>query len=222
MATSKAAGKKAATKAATAAKAATKSPAAKTSTLPKKAAPPPKRQATPAADKTAKRHGTTAASTKAAKIAKATKKSGETPRKHTAAAKPSPSAGAKKPTDADGRFLAEQRELLLAERRQYEEQAAALKAEADQLAAEAEGESEFTEEGGDVDSMSAERERDLALASQARQNIEEIDRALEKIAHGTYGFCERCGQPIVRARLKALPFAALCVACKSGGLSARR
>ena len=51
---------------------------------------------------------------------------------------------------------------------------------------------------------------------------EEIERALAKIALGTYGICEGCGKPIVRDRLKALPQAALCVACKSGGLSARR
>lgn len=123
---------------------------------------------------------------------------------------------------SDKKFFEEQRVLLLQEREQYEEQAVALKAEADQLAAEAEGESEFTEEGGDVDSMSAERERDLALASQARQNVDEIDRALSKIANGSYGICERCGETIVRARLKALPFASQCVACKSGGLSSRR
>ena len=38
---------------------------------------------------------------------------------------------------------------------------------------------------------------------------------------GSYGVCERCCNPIPKARLKALPYAALCVACKSGGLSRR-
>ncbi len=33
-----------------------------------------------------------------------------------------------------------------------------------------------------------------------------------------YGACEHCGQPIPKARLRALPYARLCVACKSGGL----
>jgi len=51
--------------------------------------------------------------------------------------------------------------------------------------------------------------------------VEEIDHALAKIANRTYGLCERCGQPIPRPRLKALPYARLCVACKSGGLSRR-
>ena len=36
-----------------------------------------------------------------------------------------------------------------------------------------------------------------------------------------YGACENCGQPIPKARLRALPYARLCVACKSGGLHRR-
>jgi DnaK suppressor protein len=51
--------------------------------------------------------------------------------------------------------------------------------------------------------------------------VEEIDDALRKIDRKFYGACERCYQPIPKARLRALPFARLCVACKSGGLSRR-
>ncbi len=139
------------------------------------------------------------------------------PPRAEAASKKSPA----KPQDP--KFLEEQRELLLAERAQYDEQARSLKAEADQLAADAEpGDSQFDEEGAEGDSMSVERERDLALAAQARANIDEIDRALAKIGRGSYGYCERCGQAIMKARLQALPFAKECVACKTGGLSARR
>jgi len=69
--------------------------------------------------------------------------------------------------------------------------------------------------------MNVERERDLALSAQAQAAVEEIDRALARISAHTYGYCEQCGQPIPKARLKALPYAALCVACKSGGLSRR-
>lgn len=123
------------------------------------------------------------------------------------------------PTD---KFLVEQQELLLKERAEYEEAARAHKAEADQLAAEMEpGDTQFDDESGEGDSLSVERERDLALSAQALAAIDEIDRALTKIAAGTYGICERCKQPIMKARLKALPFASLCVACKSGGIRAR-
>ena len=108
------------------------------------------------------------------------------------------------------------------EREVYVRQAEALRAEADQLAEEMEpGDIQFDEESGEGGTINIERERDLALSAQARAAVDDIDRALEKIADNTYGICERCGQPIARARLKALPQAALCVACKSGGLLGR-
>ena len=120
------------------------------------------------------------------------------------------------------KFLEEQRALLLAERETYSRQAEDLRAEAEQLAAEMEpGDVQFDEESGEGGTMNVERERDLALSAQARGLVDEIDRALAKLDAGTYGVCERCGEPIKRARLKALPYAALCIACKSGGLSRR-
>src|SRR2546425_3706375 len=120
------------------------------------------------------------------------------------------------------KFLLEQRELLVAQREVYDHQAETLRAEAEQLAEEMEpGDIQFDEESGEGATMNVERERDLALSAQARAEIEEIDRALAKIDIGTYGLCEQCGQPIPRPRLKALPYAALCVSCKSGGLSRR-
>jgi DnaK suppressor protein len=122
----------------------------------------------------------------------------------------------------DKKFLDEQRELLLAEREDYVQKAEELKAEADSLARETEpGDIQFDEEGGEGGTASIDREVDLVLSAQARAAVEEIDRALHKIELGTYGICESCNQPIPKARLKALPYAALCVQCKSGGLSRR-
>jgi DnaK suppressor protein len=123
---------------------------------------------------------------------------------------------------AGDRFLAEQRAELLAERAGYLEQAASLEHDAEQLAEDMEpGDIQFDEESGEGDTLNVERERDLALSAQARAAVDEVDRALAKMDAGTYGVCERCGQAIPKARLKALPYAALCVACKSGGLSRR-
>ena len=120
------------------------------------------------------------------------------------------------------RFLVEQRALLLSERADHERQAEALRAEAEQMAAEMEpGDVQFDEESGEGGTMSVERERDLTLSAQARAAIDEIDRALAKIDNGRYGTCEQCGNPIPKVRLKALPYASLCVGCKSGGLSRR-
>lgn len=119
-------------------------------------------------------------------------------------------------------FLEAQKELLEQERAIYLEQAASLKAEADYLAQEAEpGDVQFDEESGEGGTTTIDRERDLALAASALAAVEEIDDAFRKIDHGTYGICENCHEPIPRIRLRALPFARLCVKCKSGGLSRR-
>jgi DnaK suppressor protein len=111
----------------------------------------------------------------------------------------------------------------LEERDQYLRSADALKAQADSLALEHEpGDVQFDEEGGEGGTSNIDREMDLVLSAQARSAAAEIDRALAKIEAGTYGYCEQCGDLIPEARLQALPYAALCVTCKSGGLSARR
>ena len=131
-------------------------------------------------------------------------------------------AGVAKPYANDEKFLDEQRELLLAERAVYESQASDLKAEAESLAQEREpGDVQFDEESGEGGTVTVDRERDLALSAQALAAVGEIDAALQRIDNGTYGSCERCHQAIPKPRLKALPFARLCVACKSGGLSRR-
>ncbi|MDX5400562.1 MAG: protein kinase, partial [Actinomycetes bacterium] len=63
-----------------------------------------------------------------------------------------------------------------------------LEDEAHQLVEEAEmGDVQFDDEGGEGDTMVVERERDLALSAQAREAVEEIDAAIERIMKGTYG-----------------------------------
>jgi RNA polymerase-binding protein DksA len=108
------------------------------------------------------------------------------------------------------------RRALEEERETYWRQALDLAAEAEALASEREpGDTQFDEESGEGDTLNIERERDLALSASARQAVDEIDRALRRMDAGTYGSCERCGKKISVARLEALPFAALCIECKS-------
>jgi DnaK suppressor protein len=73
------------------------------------------------------------------------------------------------------------------------------------------GEMGFDEEYADAGTATFERERDLSLVNNLRDLIERIDKALVKIDEGTYGLCDRCGKPIEKARLKALPYASLCL-----------
>ncbi len=163
--------------------------------------------------------------TKGAKPAKPAKK-GRATSKAASASKKVDTAVERPSEDVGGaggdKFFEDQRSLLEDERVSYLAQAADLKAEADQLAQEMEpGDIQFDDESGEGGTAAVDRERDLALSAQARIEVDEIDHALAKLANGSYGLCEGCGQPIPRARLKALPHARLCVSCKSGGLSRR-
>ncbi|MGH9039852.1 MAG: TraR/DksA family transcriptional regulator [Acidimicrobiia bacterium] len=108
------------------------------------------------------------------------------------------------------------RRLLEEEREVYLRQALDLAAEAEALASEREGgDTQFDEESGEGDTLNIERERDLALSASARAAVDEIDLAIARMDDGTYGVCERCGKRISVARLEALPYAALCIECKS-------
>ena len=77
---------------------------------------------------------------------------------------------------------------------------------------------ELRNEIGDLyDSADNERDRQLShiLNDRDRKKLIEIDEALERIEDGTYGICEECGKRIASNRLKIMPFARLCVPCKS-------
>ena len=59
-----------------------------------------------------------------------------------------------------------------------------------------------------------DREFSLDLASGEQVLLNRIDEALRKITEGTYGVCENCEKPIAAKRLKAVPYAKLCIKCK--------
>ncbi|HEY5013012.1 MAG TPA: TraR/DksA C4-type zinc finger protein [Acidimicrobiia bacterium] len=110
------------------------------------------------------------------------------------------------------------RVLLLEEQEQHVRQAEGLLAEAEALANEREpGDTQFDEESGEGDTLSVERERDLALSASANQTVIDIEKALVRMADGTYGYCEVCGDRIPVPRLEAIPWADQCVKCKSRG-----
>ena len=60
-----------------------------------------------------------------------------------------------------------------------------------------------------------EQAKDLAVSRFLRNTLEKVDMALGKMDKGTYGLCEQCGDTIDPARLDALPYAVLCVACQT-------
>jgi RNA polymerase-binding protein DksA len=66
----------------------------------------------------------------------------------------------------------------------------------------------------DAGSKTFEREQEQSIAANRLDLLTQIQRAVERIDAGTYGFCESCGKPIPKARLRAFPSATLDIACK--------
>ena len=56
-------------------------------------------------------------------------------------------------------------------------------------------------------------EKDVEVLSTSRGIFEEVNAALDRIDAGTFGQCTQCGGPISEERLKAIPYAALCMRC---------
>ncbi len=104
--------------------------------------------------------------------------------------------------------LEEQRGHL---RREIEEQGA--DPESDELA--------FADDPGfsDRSHRTEERSRLVSVVRALRSNLRDVERALAKMNAGTYGTCERCGNPIGHERLEALPWALLCIDCKQKGVA---
>jgi len=60
-----------------------------------------------------------------------------------------------------------------------------------------------------------DREFALSLVSNEQEALYEIEEALKRLEHSTYGVCGNCEKNIMKARLEAVPFARLCVNCQS-------
>ncbi len=67
----------------------------------------------------------------------------------------------------------------------------------------------------DTSQVTAERGETEALVRELRDALADVERALEKLDEGSYGTCERCGQPIAPARLEAMPAVKTCIQCAS-------
>ena len=182
------------------------------------------------AKKAVKKSATKKAAKKAVKKAPAKKAAAKKAPAKKAAAKKAPAkkAAAKKAAQKakspfGKKFIGEMKARLEEERAKYLHSEETYRAEADALIEGREpGDVQFDEESGEGDTLAVERERDLALSNQARQAVEQIDAALDRIKAGTYGICVASGKSIPQERLRAIPWAAERVEYKVGGLGNRR
>jgi RNA polymerase-binding protein DksA len=67
----------------------------------------------------------------------------------------------------------------------------------------------------DIASDDIDRKMIEAIGSQELKRLKLIDSALTRIKQGKYGLCVKCGKRIPHDRLEAIPYALMCIECKS-------
>lgn len=65
----------------------------------------------------------------------------------------------------------------------------------------------------DLGSDQFEQETSLGLLGLEGERLAEVNAALRRAREGTFGLCQRCGQPIAAGRLEALPHTPYCISC---------
>ncbi|MCU1453564.1 MAG: hypothetical protein JWN46_1710 [Acidimicrobiales bacterium] len=70
---------------------------------------------------------------------------------------------------------------------------------------------DFDDGFADSAQVAAEQGENASLAASLREQLEDAETALRRIAEGTYGLCEVCGEPIVEARLEVMPATSRCI-----------
>jgi DnaK suppressor protein len=103
------------------------------------------------------------------------------------------------------------KELLRAERERVEGELAAVRGEGREESSRDAPAGDFNNEGLYEDELAEGREQDL------RRRLEQVERAEERLAAGTYGLSVRSGEPIPDGRLEAEPLAELTVDEEPGG-----
>ncbi len=67
------------------------------------------------------------------------------------------------------------------------------------------------DQGTDADSQ----EKEVYMLENMQDKLKNINQALKRIFEKTYGLCEMCGDFIEEGRLKIVPFATMCIKCKT-------
>lgn len=70
---------------------------------------------------------------------------------------------------------------------------------------------DFDENFADSAQVTAEQVENATLAATLRDQLSDVEVALERIDDGTYGTCEVCGAEIAAARLEAMPSTRFCI-----------
>lgn len=72
----------------------------------------------------------------------------------------------------------------------------------------------YSNHQADDASAAFDQAKDLSIRQNAEGLLKQVNSALRRLGNGTYGLCVECNKPIDTARLKAIPYAELCMDCQ--------
>lgn len=107
----------------------------------------------------------------------------------------------------------ELRALLAADRAATTDRIAALSSDLEAIVEAARLVATDDEHDPEGSTIAFERSQTTVFLEDARKHLAELDQALERLAAGGYGICERCGNPIAPERLLARPSTHTCINC---------
>ena len=104
--------------------------------------------------------------------------------------------------ELDQEFVERQRQRILERKAELEQ----MRQEAQEVGRErSQEQQDYQPDSGDQSQYIFERELDATLGKQFDRELQDVNRALEKIEEGTYGLSDGSGDPIPRGRLEAIP-----------------
>lgn len=107
------------------------------------------------------------------------------------------------------------RQLLIAERIKFADEIKSIAQETSKSPREASGDlSAYTVHMADMAADAYEREVSMNIVSSEQEVLYQIDDALKRMEEGAYGTCQQCNKSITMSRLKAVPYASLCIKCQ--------
>lgn len=107
------------------------------------------------------------------------------------------------------------RQLLITERAKFANEIRSIAHDAARSPRDASGDlSAYTVHMADMAADTYDRELSTNMASAEQQVLYQIDDALKRLDEGAFGMCSECQRPITMSRLKAVPYASLCIDCQ--------
>ena len=107
------------------------------------------------------------------------------------------------------------RQLLITERAKLAEEIRAIAQDASKSPREASGDlSAYTLHMADMAADTYDRELSMNIVSSEQELLYQIDDALKRLDDGSFGLCQQCNESITMSRLKAVPYASLCIKCQ--------